>query len=471
MQTPNGAYSRREPAGDSDGPTQMLARDGPRVMLHCPPGDGGEGNEDVVVQDAATGQDYYYVPRELHSVAGLVDQNGSWVEVYAYDAYGAAQIYDALGTPLTASAIGNPYFFTGRRLELLSNASLPRAYRQLYHYRARAYDPLHGRFAQRDPAEYTDGMNLYEYVRSRPVALLDPFGRIVEWRNISSLLDVYDEAATDLKDADNKWRAHWASKIKPFLAKWKFGDNTQEAVAQYTQNLYRAVYMARGFSPGGRVKESMNNRFVYTCKAGWIDIGHYSYSALGAYLGGKRASLWGGVQMEIIQSLWFHIESGLGIKLDGMALSAYTTEDLPSNLLGAKAGAHMLSKTVGFQYLIKGKWLRPGWDLLIGWEPYDLHEKLWEDIDALGPVNPWATLTDGPRKGLTPYKMLKFDAQWQEGRHHVNYSFEGQKSPLDYCMCKKDKPRQKKDRKPINPLKKPPPDMDIRVPREKPMPW
>ena len=138
MQTPNGAYSRREPAGDSDGPTQMLARDGPRVMLHCPPGDGGEGNEDVVVQDAATGQDYYYVPRELHSVAGLVDQNGAWVEVYAYDAYGAAQIYDALGTPLTASAIGNPYFFTGRRLELLSNASLPRAYRQLYHYRARA---------------------------------------------------------------------------------------------------------------------------------------------------------------------------------------------------------------------------------------------------------------------------------------------------------------------------------------------
>jgi RHS repeat-associated protein len=133
-------------------------------------------DEHLLMHDAASGVDYYYVPRELHSVAGLVDQNGAWVEVYAYDAYGAAQLYDALGTPLTASAIGNPYFFTGRRLEVLSNMSLPRAYRQLYHYRARAYDPRHGRFAQRDPAEYEDGMNLYEYVSSRPSTEADPRG-------------------------------------------------------------------------------------------------------------------------------------------------------------------------------------------------------------------------------------------------------------------------------------------------------
>jgi RHS repeat-associated protein len=136
-------------------------------------------DEHLLMHDAASGVDYYYVPRELHSVAGLVDQNGAWVEVYAYDAYGAAQLYDALGTPLIASAIGNPYFFTGRRLEVLSNMSLPRAYRQLYHYRARAYDPLHGRFAQRDPAEYADGMNLYEYVSSAPVTAYDPSGELI----------------------------------------------------------------------------------------------------------------------------------------------------------------------------------------------------------------------------------------------------------------------------------------------------
>jgi len=47
----------------------------------------------------------------------------------------------------------------------------------LYDYRAREYDPWHGRFCQRDPAEYADSLNLYEYVRSNPLVSTDPSGR------------------------------------------------------------------------------------------------------------------------------------------------------------------------------------------------------------------------------------------------------------------------------------------------------
>ena len=47
----------------------------------------------------------------------------------------------------------------------------------LYHYRARAYDSTAGRFLQRDPHTYIDGMNTYEYVVSRPCALSDPAGK------------------------------------------------------------------------------------------------------------------------------------------------------------------------------------------------------------------------------------------------------------------------------------------------------
>jgi len=36
------------------------------------------------------------------------------------------------------------------------------------------YDPIRGRFINRDPAGYADGMVLYEYVGSRPVAAVDP---------------------------------------------------------------------------------------------------------------------------------------------------------------------------------------------------------------------------------------------------------------------------------------------------------
>ena len=39
---------------------------------------------------------------------------------------------------------------------------------QLYHYKARAYDPATGRFLQTDPIGCGDGMNIYAYVRGGP---------------------------------------------------------------------------------------------------------------------------------------------------------------------------------------------------------------------------------------------------------------------------------------------------------------
>ena len=45
-----------------------------------------------------------------------------------------------------------------------------------YFYRARTYDPVAGRFLQRDPLGYVDGMGLYEYVQSGPCSFTDPRG-------------------------------------------------------------------------------------------------------------------------------------------------------------------------------------------------------------------------------------------------------------------------------------------------------
>jgi uncharacterized protein RhaS with RHS repeats len=47
---------------------------------------------------------------------------------------------------------------------------------QLYHYRARAYDPMMGRFLQTDPIRYGDGGNIYAYVHGDPVNGTDPSG-------------------------------------------------------------------------------------------------------------------------------------------------------------------------------------------------------------------------------------------------------------------------------------------------------
>ena len=46
----------------------------------------------------------------------------------------------------------------------------------LYFYRARTYDPGTGRFLQRDPLGFADGLGLHEYAGSRPLVLVDPSG-------------------------------------------------------------------------------------------------------------------------------------------------------------------------------------------------------------------------------------------------------------------------------------------------------
>lgn len=186
---------------------------------------------------------YYYLLAELGTVTGLITRNGTLAEAYTYDAYGNVSLWgyrpmdfnrdggvdrdgssgdmgewlsnygaiapcDAMadanldgivdyldlsylyfyftgdGEPpitLHTSAIGNPYFFTGRRMqffETLDDGSPGdvEANRRVQYNRARHYHPVHGRWLQRDPAGYVGGMNLYEYLRSNPLFWTDPSG-------------------------------------------------------------------------------------------------------------------------------------------------------------------------------------------------------------------------------------------------------------------------------------------------------
>jgi RHS repeat-associated protein len=101
------------------------------------------------------------------NITSLTDESGKVVETYTYDPFGSVTIHDSKGNKLVKSKVGNPYFFTGRRLDPETG---------FYYYRFRMYDPVTGRFLQYDPLGFHDGANLYQYAAGDPVNLIDPMG-------------------------------------------------------------------------------------------------------------------------------------------------------------------------------------------------------------------------------------------------------------------------------------------------------
>lgn len=121
--------------------------------------------------DHTTSNTYYAVKDHQNTVLALVDEFGTVVESYEYTAYGETTAFDASGTELTESAIGNRYTFQGRETDWATG---------LIYFRARWYDSDFGRWISKDPLGISGGLNLYEFCRSNPVNFIDPGGLVTE---------------------------------------------------------------------------------------------------------------------------------------------------------------------------------------------------------------------------------------------------------------------------------------------------
>ena len=118
----------------------------------------------------------YYTQDANFNTTALVNSSGTVVERYVYDPYGQVTIWNEARTSTLAWADSkkNEILFCGYRYDPETG---------LYHVRHRMYHSTLGRWLQRDPLGYVDGMGLYEYVQSAPAGTTDPSGRILK-RNL-----------------------------------------------------------------------------------------------------------------------------------------------------------------------------------------------------------------------------------------------------------------------------------------------
>ncbi|MGZ3769340.1 MAG: RHS repeat-associated core domain-containing protein [Bdellovibrio sp.] len=118
---------------------------------------------------------YYYLKDALGSVTDIINGNGEIVQRYDYDSFGKIKtIKDISGVDITSMpTVDTSFAFTGREYDRESGA---------YYYRARYYDPIIGRFLQRDPKpgylkEPSSVINQYVYVQNKPNILTDSTGK------------------------------------------------------------------------------------------------------------------------------------------------------------------------------------------------------------------------------------------------------------------------------------------------------
>jgi len=106
------------------------------------------------------GSIFFYLQDGFGTVTELTEGTGTTAQSYVYDAWG--NIVQQTGN------LENPYTYTGREFDPETG---------LYYYRARYYDPVVGRFLNKDPIGFSGGdTTLYSYVSNRPTYFIDPTG-------------------------------------------------------------------------------------------------------------------------------------------------------------------------------------------------------------------------------------------------------------------------------------------------------
>jgi len=176
--------------------------------------------------------EYYALQDANYNVLGLVDaDDGDLAERYEYTPYGQRTVFKSAGSD---DALCMAALMESQRVEVSSVAQsyglcdvghqglLHDKETGLIHNRARTVHPRLGRFLQRDPLEYVDGMSLYEYVGSAPLGFVDPSGAEVKHHGgwCSGWGDTNYWTSYDFEDTLNDLRKRYWQSRDPETKEW-----------------------------------------------------------------------------------------------------------------------------------------------------------------------------------------------------------------------------------------------------------
>lgn len=262
----------------------------------------------------------YLVTDHLGTPRLIVDGTGAVLALHDYTPFGEEIMATIAGrTGPYGGPDGVDLQFTGKERDgELSSSSLPDG---LDYFGARYMSPAQGRFTSPDPVNAgahlvnPQSWNAYAYVNNRPLSLVDPNG----------FEPVKAQAGT----------------IHGFVGNMngtthKVGLATGAAAG----NALISLGETKNFGPANTGVFNMSaDRYIYTANGGWVDMVHFVFYAGRAYkykLAGKANPVGTAVQDGYWQEWADQIRD---------SWSAYSYEDLPSDLLGAEFGAQFFDPT------------------------------------------------------------------------------------------------------------------------------
>jgi len=124
--------------------------------------------DELVAKRESGGSLTFYLQDSNYNVVALAEDDGDVIERYCYEPYGTVTFAEEDGDERAAeNALNKVLLFQGQRRDPETG---------LYYFKNRYYSAELGRFLQRDPAEYKDGMDLYLAMLSNPLSGSDELG-------------------------------------------------------------------------------------------------------------------------------------------------------------------------------------------------------------------------------------------------------------------------------------------------------